>query len=76
MQETYDQFNLLEIESRVPVKVNFDCADRYRAVPKGIFPHPDRKRTVMQNQSAQEPKASHATDMARFEKDPYDFMIN
>lgn len=65
----------MEVDPKVPVKVNFDCADRYRTVPKGIFPHPDRKRTVMQNQSAQEPKASLASDMAQYEKDPYEFMI-
>lgn len=47
MQESYDQFNLLELKPTLEVNMNRDHADRYRSVPKGIFPLGDRKREVM-----------------------------
>lgn len=47
MQETYDQFNLMEINPTHDVSINYDQADRYRNVPKGIYPRGGFKREVM-----------------------------
>jgi len=37
----------LELKPTLEVNMNRDHADRYRSVPKGIFPLGDRKREVM-----------------------------
>lgn len=75
MLEVYDQFNLLELKPKHEVKVNYDYADRYRAVPKGIFPLPNRKREVMIAPGDSRKKPSLASEFAKFEKDPLDYMI-
>jgi len=40
MEETFDQFNLMELKSG-GITVNHDASDHYRRVPKGIFPLPN-----------------------------------
>lgn len=70
MQESYDQFNLLELKPTLEVNMNRDHADRYRSVPKGIFPLGDRKREVMVAQGQIQNKPSLASEFAKFEKDP------
>jgi len=57
------------------VKINRDHADRFRAVPKGIFPLPDRKREVMIAQSSIKESTSLASEFAKFEKDPQQYMV-
>lgn len=42
MQETYDQFNLLQVpESQNKININYDQTFYKRKVPKGIFPNPN-----------------------------------
>ena len=47
MQETYDQFNLLQVQEE-DSSVNFDLSKHKRKIPKGIFPPPSGKRKVLQ----------------------------
>ena len=75
MQATYDQFNLLELKPNLDVKINYDHADKNRNVPKGIFPRPDHKREVMIAPGEQRPQKSLASDFAKYDKDPHNFMI-
>lgn len=75
MQESYDQFNLLELKPTLEVNINRDHADRYRSVPKGIFPLADRKREVMVAQGQIQNKPSLASEFAKFEKDPQQYMV-
>jgi hypothetical protein len=75
MQESYDQFNLLELKPTHDVKIIRDHADRFRAVPKGIFPLPDRKREIMIAQSSIKESTSLASEFAKFEKDPQQYMV-
>jgi hypothetical protein len=46
MQQTYDQFNLMQIQE-ADSSVNFDLSKQNRKVPQGIFPLPNGKRRVL-----------------------------
>ena len=51
MEGTYDQFNLLQIpkeNSKENPIVYFDSNDFNRRIPKGIFPHPNHKRVILE----------------------------
>lgn len=49
LEQTYDQFNLLQMPfNKHEIKLFFDEANHNRRVPKGIFPHPNQKRVVME----------------------------
>lgn len=47
MEETYDQFNLMQVKEEHNT-INFDPAKFKRRVPKGVFPHPNKKRLILQ----------------------------
>jgi hypothetical protein len=52
MKEVYDNFNLLVIPSNAKEDALYYSKDRFmRRTPKGIFPHPLKKRTISQSQA-------------------------
>ena len=52
MTNTYDQFNMLQMpHNKKEIKYYFDEEQHKRRIPKGIFPHPDFKRTPLEHPS-------------------------
>lgn len=74
MTDTYDQFNLMELQHS-GLTVNYDPIDHFRRVPKGIFPLPNNKREVMELPGKQRAIASNADRFVEFEKDSHQYMM-
>jgi hypothetical protein len=75
MQETFDQFNLMQVKES-DQSINFDLAKNNRKVPKGIFPLPNRKRQVLQRPGLQNtPNFDNHDRFVKFEADPLNQML-
>lgn len=79
MEQTYDQFNMLQLPaSKKDIKVFYDPVRHNRRVPYGIFPNPITKRTVLQHASIEPLQLTESQNgrdrFAEFEKDPLRFM--
>lgn len=79
MEETYDQFNLLQLpRDKNQIQVYFDPARFNRMIPYGLFPLPTYKRTPLQHSTSEPLQISddrtHADRFAEFEKDPMGYM--
>ena len=74
MQDTYDQFNLMQF-NEPGIKLNFDFVEKNRRVPKGIFPLPNIKREILISPGTAKPDLSHNDRFTKFEADPHKFML-
>ena len=81
MEGVYDQFNLLQMPhaNRNEPKLYFNHGDFKRRVPKGIFPFPSHKRSMLEQpqQLVQNKLESQSMndDIVKFERSPMQFMV-
>jgi len=77
MEKTYDQFNMLQLpDAKTETKLYFDSRAHNRRIPKGIFPHPLNKRTVLEPNSMEplQIMSGHVDKYSEFEQDPLRYM--
>lgn len=79
MEQTYDQFNLLQLpKDKQRISVYFDPVRFNRLIPYGIFPLPSYKRTPLQHSTINPLQLSDdrttADRFSEFEKDPMGYM--
>jgi hypothetical protein len=79
MEQTYDQFNLLQLpRDKNRISVYFDPVRFNRLIPYGIFPLPHYKRTPFYQNTTNPLQISDnrttSDRFAEFEKDPMAYM--
>lgn len=81
MEQTYDQFNLLQIDAidKEEPKFYFEEKEWKRRIPRGIFPFPTHLRKIVQKPAKLAQKKleaeSSADKLTKFERSPLEYMI-